>query len=317
MIIGQSPAKGAAHRDCPHPDSPTGLPTRPGTPRALFPVRMAAPAASAAPRGRPRQSARRDTPSPAAPHRNPAHPGSARRRTTPGRAARPRASAPMEGWSLTLKIAPISVQSQIVARLREAICDGTLRPGEKLSEPALCRDLGVSRTSIREALRSLAAEKLVTIVPNRGPSVTRILWPEADALYRARALLEAEAVALLAGNVQQPQVRDMAAALMAFETAAWQNDTKAAATAATRFHAIIQAGCGNPVIGELLQALHTRIGFLRVATLAIPGRPLASLREMRAMLDAMATGNPPLARQAAIDHVNAASAAAASVYDKA
>ncbi|HET6308084.1 MAG TPA: GntR family transcriptional regulator [Rhodopila sp.] len=217
---------------------------------------------------------------------------------------------------MTLKIAPVSVQSQVVARLRDAICDGTLRPGEKLSEPALCRDLGVSRTSIREALRSLAAEKLVTIVPNRGPSVTSILWADADAIYHARAVLEGEAAALLASSVQQPQLRDMAAALMEFETAAWQNDTKAAATAAARFHAVIQASCGNPVIGELLQALHTRTNFLRAAALAVPGRPLASLREMRAMLDAVATGNPAHARQAAIDHVNAARSAAKSVYDR-
>ena len=63
---------------------------------------------------------------------------------------------------------------------------------------------GVSRTSIREALRSLAAEKLVTIVPNRGPSVTRISWEEADAIYQVRALLEGEAMALLARRIEPP-----------------------------------------------------------------------------------------------------------------
>src|ERR1700692_1699988 len=120
---------------------------------------------------------------------------------------------------MDLRVAPVSVQSQVVAKLREAIFSGIFGPGEKLSEPALCRDLGVSRTSIREALRSLAAEKLVTIVPNRGPSITRISWEEDDAIYQGRALLEGEAMALLATHIEQPDLREMCAALMDFEAA--------------------------------------------------------------------------------------------------
>jgi DNA-binding transcriptional MocR family regulator len=73
---------------------------------------------------------------------------------------------------LDLRVAPVSVQSQVVAKLRGAIFPRVFSPGEKLSEPGLCRDLGGSRTSIREALRSLAGEKLVTIVPNKGRSAS-------------------------------------------------------------------------------------------------------------------------------------------------
>lgn len=217
-------------------------------------------------------------------------------------------------WDLDLRVAPVSVQSQVVTKLREAIFSGIFIPGEKLSEPGLCRDLGVSRTSIREALRSLAAEKLVTIVPNRGPSVTKITWEEADAIYQVRALLEGEAVALLATRTQEPDLREMSAALMAFEAAAWQNDAMGRVASTTRFYEIILTRCGNPIVGELLQALHARINFLRAGTMSIPGRSLASLREMRAMLDALATGNADQARKAALDHVHAARAAAECVY---
>jgi DNA-binding GntR family transcriptional regulator len=66
----------------------------------------------------------------------------------------------------------------------------------------------------------------------------------------------------------------------------------------------------------MLQALHARINFLRAGAMSIPGRSLASLREMRAMLDAVATGNAEQARKAALDHVHAARAAAGAVYAK-
>jgi DNA-binding GntR family transcriptional regulator len=218
---------------------------------------------------------------------------------------------------LDLRVAPVSVQSQVVTKLREAIFSGIFPPGEKLSEPALCRDLGVSRTSIREALRSLAAEKLVTIVPNRGPSVTKITWEEADAIYQVRALLEGEAAALLATRVAEGDLRQMSAALMAFEAAAWKDDAVERVASTTRFYEIILTRCGNPIVGEMLQSLHARISFLRAATSSIPGRSPASLREMRAMLDAVASGNAEQARQAALDHVQAARAAAGFVFAKA
>ena len=131
---------------------------------------------------------------------------------------------PEGGRDLDLRVAPVSVQSQVVAKLREAIFSGIFGPGEKLSEPALCRDLGVSRTSIREALRSLAAEKLVTIVPTAARRSTRITWEEADAIYQVRALLEGEAMALLARRIEPPDLREMSTALMAFEAAASNND---------------------------------------------------------------------------------------------
>jgi DNA-binding GntR family transcriptional regulator len=230
------------------------------------------------------------------------------------RGNKPRAKRQKGGRKMDLRVAPVSVQSQVVAKLREAIFAGAFNPGEKLSEPALCRDLGVSRTSIREALRSLAAEKLVTIVPNRGPSVTKITWEEADAIYQVRALLEGEAVALLARRIQEPELRAMSAALAAFEAAAWKDDAMEGVASAARFYEIILTRCGNPIVGDLLHLLHARINFLHAGTMSIPGRSQASLREMRAMLDAVATGNAEQARQAALDHVSAARAAAECVY---
>ena len=92
--------------------------------------------------------------------------------------------------SSSLRVGPIAapVRSQTVGNLRDAILAGRFAPGERLVEAELCRLLGVSRPSIREALRQLEAERLVVITPFKGPAVARIEWPEAEQIYEVRVL---------------------------------------------------------------------------------------------------------------------------------
>ena len=91
----------------------------------------------------------------------------------------------------TLRIEDIpTVRSMVTQKLREAIMSGTLKPGQRLVERELCEMTGVSRPSIREALRLLEADGLVNTVPHRGPVVSTISLEEAKQLYTARAVLE-------------------------------------------------------------------------------------------------------------------------------
>ena len=83
-----------------------------------------------------------------------------------------------------------SLRCLVENRLRAAIGNGTFKPGQRLIERELCEQTGVGRTSIREALRQLEAEGLVTTIPHRGPVVSTITVEEARQLYELRALLE-------------------------------------------------------------------------------------------------------------------------------
>ena len=103
---------------------------------------------------------------------------------------------------MDLTISPRSVQQETVRLVREAITSGYFKPGERLVEAKLCSMLGVSRTSVREALRVLATGKLITIAPNKGPSVAELTWKEAQGIYHLRALLEGEAAALAAARLR-------------------------------------------------------------------------------------------------------------------
>jgi DNA-binding GntR family transcriptional regulator len=101
--------------------------------------------------------------------------------------------------------------------IREAIVDGRLEPGRRLKEEELARELGISRTPIREALLMLQAEGLVDAVPNRGAMV-RVHTPEdLDDLYQLRALLEGFAARRAATRIAEPQVEQLRASCDRFE----------------------------------------------------------------------------------------------------
>ena len=217
--------------------------------------------------------------------------------------------------SSPLRVGPIAapVRSQTVGNLRNAILAGRFAPGARLVEAELCRLLGVSRPSVREALRQLEAERLVVITPFKGPAVARIEWPEAQQIYEVRALLEGQAAFLFATRATKEQVAAMRSALKRFEDAVRQNDPEGRLLHTDEFYNVMLKGCGNTVIADLLTGVHARINFLRARSMSQQGRSSESSRELRRILSAIAAGDAEKARVACIEHVRrAANAAKAS-----
>jgi DNA-binding GntR family transcriptional regulator len=215
-----------------------------------------------------------------------------------------------------LKISPQTVQLETARKLREAIMIGYFKPGERMVETSLCAQLGVSRTSLRETLRMLAAEKLIVMTPNRGPSVAIISWEEADQIYHVRAILEGEMAALAAKRAKGDAIEKMHAALKHFEEAVAASDTLTRLSATTDFYELIIDCSENHIIGDLIHGLHARINFLRARTMASPGRPRHSASEMTALYKAIAARDVRGARAAAIAHVQAARDEAQHVYQQ-
>ncbi|MDO4918916.1 GntR family transcriptional regulator [Kocuria sp.] len=130
------------------------------------------------------------------------------------------------------------------ATLRSMISDGALRPGEKLSEEAVARRLGISRNTLRESFTMLATENLVDRIPHRGVFVVNPSAGEVRDLYAARCILEPAAV--LWGAVDGPlltrQRNTVAAALAARDA----GDVAGMADANQRFHRDLVAAAGSP-----------------------------------------------------------------------
>ncbi len=216
--------------------------------------------------------------------------------------------------AIDLRISPKTVQRQTVEKLRSAILVGMFKPGDRLIEAELCELLGVSRPSVREALRSLEAERLISIVPNRGPHIPVLTWEHATEIYQVRALLEGEAAALAAKQAKAENIKTMRAALASFAKAAKTNDSLGEINSTAEFYGEILHLCGNRIIEETLMSLLARINFLRARSMSMPGRAKISLEEMSAILDAIEAKDSKSARRAAIHHVEQAHLSAHEWY---
>lgn len=216
---------------------------------------------------------------------------------------------------MELRVSVQTVRQQAAEKLRAAILAGLFKPGDRLVETDLCTRLGVSRPSLREALRSLEAEGLINIIPNRGPQIPVLTWKQAEEIYQVRALLEGEAAALCAKKAKREHIEGMRAALLGFEQAVRDDDSAKRLSTTAEFYRMMQEGAGNGLIDELLQRLVARINFLRAQSMSRVGRAKFSLREMRAIFQAISRGDSKAARGAAEIHVKNASAAARVTFE--
>ncbi len=220
------------------------------------------------------------------------------------------------GTAFAISRVAAPVREQVEARLRQAITSGHFRPGDRLIERELCTLLGVSRTSLREALRQLEGDGLVVNIPNKGMTVAVMTQTEAEEIFQVRALLEGQAGRLFAERGTPEDREALVQAMRHIEAVYEQGDQQALVLAKDRFYEVLVAGCGNRMIGTILQSLHDRIASLRFVTLAQPGRMAESVAEMRRILEAIEQHQPEEAWQACVNHVQRAAAVASQVFQQ-
>ncbi len=138
----------------------------------------------------------------------------------------------------------------VLDAIKHAILSGELSPGQALVETDLAERLGVSKTPVREALKTLAGAGLVTMSPYKGATVRVVGDDEARHLYDVRLLLEPEALSrsVIGGN-------DWARARAALARADRAIDLAERSLANRDFHAALYAGCGNPLLISMLADL--------------------------------------------------------------
>lgn len=217
----------------------------------------------------------------------------------------------------TLRIEDVpTVRAMVAQKLREAIMSGRLKPGQRLVERELCEMMGVSRPSIREALRLLEADGLVNTVPHRGPVVSTISLEEAKQLYDARAVLEGFAGRECARLRDPDVVHRIGDALTRLKAAAGRQDLVGCLEAKTDFYGALIGGCRNSFVERMLKPLHDRITLLRITSMSQPKRINKSLREVTAIWRAIQSGDEELAERCCVDHVKAAAVAALDMIER-
>lgn len=208
---------------------------------------------------------------------------------------------------------PDSLRSHVENYIREAIMNGQFKPGERLRERELCELLDVSRPSLREALRKLEAEKLLTNVLHRGPVVASISTKEAADLYAIRALLESFAVHEFARLASDDMIDALEQAVRNLHATAATGDRKQLLASKADFYEVILDGCGNALIKEMLLGMLSRINILRSASFSRSDRLPESLKEIDQMVALVRARDMVGAQHAARNHILNAEKAAMTV----
>lgn len=199
---------------------------------------------------------------------------------------------------------PATLRDMVQERMREAIIDGHFKPGERLIERVMCEQLGVSRTVIRETIRYLEAEGLVEYLPHKGPIIARMNWNEARQIYDIRRMLETAAATTCASNMTPQLAGQLQAALADLKQSYGEKSPGALFRATASFYQVIFEGAGHSVAWEIVQRLNGRISRLRMMTLSSSDRKQPGQAHMKAICDAIASGDPEAARQAVNRHLD-------------
>ena len=213
---------------------------------------------------------------------------------------------------MSIRVEPVTVLDQAVVKLRLAIMRGDLRPGERLPEAELCVRMGISRSSLREALRCLATEKLIHIVPNRGHFVTRLDARSIDDIHEVWSILTTQAVKRFATCATQEDLKLMRSAIRSLQAPDGTHDVAWQQEVIYEFFRIVYQRCNNRVLSETISTLLSRIHVLRAVAMKQSGGQ-ARVRELQAILRALSARDPAAASRAVAEHIDSACKAAKDV----
>lgn len=197
------------------------------------------------------------------------------------------------------------------ATLRAAILGGELPPGARLGEVELAEQLGVSRTPVREALRRLAADGLVEVLPHRGARVVQWSAEDLEEIYELRALLESHGAARAATRVHPEELPGLAALCADMERCARRGparDLDRLATLNAEFHQRILVASGSARLAGLMSSVVQVPLVLRTFDRYSPEALERSLGHHRELVAALAAGDAEWARSVMRSHVLAARA---------
>ncbi|MBN1315702.1 MAG: GntR family transcriptional regulator [Anaerolineales bacterium] len=185
--------------------------------------------------------------------------------------------------------------------LRAAIIQGDLKPGQKLNQQELAERLGMSATPIREVLRILEAEGLLTYVPYRGVFVAEVSPERVEEIAPIRVALEGLAVKMGANNLDDTDIAELESLLEDMD-AAWKNLNIAQLRRLNyRFHTVIYHASGSIMLCEMIERLWPR--FATHVLQMIPGRREQSASQHREILDAIKMRNPKKASELMAEHI--------------
>jgi DNA-binding GntR family transcriptional regulator len=197
----------------------------------------------------------------------------------------------------------VALHTQAALRLRQMLVENRVAPGAKLNERALSEELKVSRTPLREAIKMLAAEGLVELLPNRG--AIALALSEADVLntFEVMAGLEAQSGELAAQRITGAELAEVKAMHFEMLAAYTRRDLPNYYRLNAAIHNAINAAAKNPVLSSTYQQVNARLQALRFSSNKDEDKWQSAMQEHEQMISALAARDAAAMRSVLLAHL--------------
>ena len=199
-----------------------------------------------------------------------------------------------------------SLGGRVFQKIRDDILNGKYKENDELRENTIGKELGVSRTPVREALRQLELEGLVAIIPNRGAYVTGISHKDIWDIYKIRSMLEGLCARWATENITEAQIDELEETILLSEFQMKKEsgfNTEQVAALDGRFHAILYDASGSRILSHVLTDFHNYVQTARRTSIVSEDRARKSIREHRQILRAIHDRDAEMAEQLANEHI--------------
>ncbi len=199
-----------------------------------------------------------------------------------------------------------SLRGKVFQKLREDILSGIYKEHDELREITIGEELGVSRTPVREALRQLELEGLVTIIPNKGAYVTGITQKDVHDIYKIRSMLEGMCARWATEHITEKQIEELEEVLLLSEYHLHKKGGEQAEQVTEldgKFHKILYEASNSRILEHVLSDFHKYVQMARTLSVGEKNRAKKSIQEHRAILDAIKDKDGQRAEELANRHI--------------
>ncbi|MEJ8838306.1 GntR family transcriptional regulator [Ramlibacter sp. AN1133] len=207
---------------------------------------------------------------------------------------------------MSAEVIPIpraALHEQVAQRLRQMLVEGRIAPGAKLNERELSERLKVSRTPLREAIKMLAAEGLVELLPNRGAVAVSLTEEDILHTFEVMGALEAQAGELAAERITEQEFAEIQAMHFEMMAAYTRRDLSAYYGLNARIHSAINAAAKNPVLAQVYQQVNARLQALRFRSNQDGEKWKNAMQDHQKMIEALASHDAGAMREVLLTHL--------------
>lgn len=196
-----------------------------------------------------------------------------------------------------------SLGSRVFHTIRENILSGKYAPNEELKEKTIGEELGVSRTPVREALRQLELEGLVSIIPNKGAYVVGITQKDMQDIYEIRCSLEGLCARWAATNITKEQLDELEEIVFRAEFHAKKGNAEQLVELDNQFHETLYKAASSKELQRVLSDFHHYLQRVRKVTLMDEKRAMDSNQEHMMIVEALKEHDADKAERLAAQHI--------------